>query len=126
MKNVLVVDDEPDVEFLFLQRFRKEIKSGNIEFQFAFSTDEALEFLNKESAQDFLLVLSDINMPGMSGLELLDNIKKTYLKPPPVVMMITAYGDEENYTTAMSLGADDFLTKPLEFKLLKEKLKEIQ
>jgi DNA-binding response OmpR family regulator len=62
-------------------------------------------------------------MPGMSGLELLKHIKEKYKKPPPVVMMITAYGDEDNYNTAMKLGADDFLTKPLDFRLLKEKLK---
>jgi DNA-binding response OmpR family regulator len=64
-------------------------------------------------------------MPGMSGLELLQQIKKNFLKPPPVVMMITAYGDKENYDTAMRLGADDFLTKPVEFGILKEKLKAI-
>ena len=72
-----------------------------------------------------VLILSDINMPGMSGLELLEQIKKNFYKPPPVVMMITAYGDKENYDTAMKLGADDFLTKPVEFGILKEKLKAI-
>ena len=71
------------------------------------------------------LILSDINMPGMSGLELLDHIKQKYHKPPPVVMMITAYGDAENYNMAKSLGADDFLTKPVDFASLKEKLKTI-
>ena len=64
-------------------------------------------------------------MPGMSGLELLGEIKKNYKKPPPVVMMITAYGDDENYNTAIKLGADDFLTKPVDFTYLKEKLKKI-
>ena len=70
-----------------------------------------------------VLILSDINMPGMSGLELLKHIKEKYENPPPVVMMITAYGDTENYNQAMKLGADEFLTKPVDFILLKEKLK---
>ena len=69
-----------------------------------------------------ILILSDINMPGMSGLELLKKIKSNYVAPPPVVMMVTAYGDEENYNTAKRLGADDFLTKPVDFTLLKQKL----
>ena len=72
--------------------------------------------------QEAILILSDINMPGMSGLELLERIKKNYLAPPPVVMMVTAYGDDENFNTAKRLGADDFLTKPVDFKVLKEKL----
>jgi len=121
---ILVVDDEMDVKLLFQQRFRKEIKNGEMVFAFAFSGEEALTYL-EENAHDGVLILSDINMPGMSGLELLGKIKQEYKKPPPVVMMITAYGDEENYNTAMKLGADDFLTKPLEFKVLKEKLKEL-
>ncbi len=72
--------------------------------------------------QEAVLIISDINMPGMSGLELLKNIKEKYEKPSPVVMMITAYGDENNYRMAMQLGADDFLTKPLDFTSLKVKL----
>ncbi|NEN25028.1 response regulator [Cryomorpha ignava] len=122
--NILVVDDERDVKALFEQRFRKEIRSGEHNFVFAFSGKEALEILS-EMDQKAVLILSDINMPGMSGLELLATIKKSYRKPPPVVMMITAYGDEENYNTATRLGADDFLTKPLDFKLLKSKLATI-
>ncbi len=121
---ILVVDDEKDVQVLFEQRFRKEIKSGEIQFAFAFSGEEALEYLNSHDHKA-VLILSDINMPGMSGLELLQNIKEKYEKPPPVVMMITAYGDEENYNQAMKLGADDFLTKPVDFTALKEKLKSI-
>lgn len=121
---ILVVDDEQDVKTLFLQRFRKEIKSGDMTFVFAFSGEEAIEYL-KENKQEAVLILSDINMPGMSGLELLDHIKQKFNEPPPVVMMITAYGDEENYNTAKSLGADDFLTKPLDFRLLKDKLKTL-
>ncbi|MGB3075278.1 MAG: response regulator [Chitinophagales bacterium] len=119
---ILVVDDEKDVQVLFEQRFRKEIKSGEMELAFAFSGEEALLFMN-EHEHEAVLILSDINMPGMSGLELLQHIKEKYEKPPPVVMMITAYGDDENYNQAMKLGADDFLTKPVDFTSLKEKLK---
>ena len=99
---ILVVDDEQDVKTLFQQRFRKEIRKGELDFVFAFSGEEALETLR--------------------GLQLLEIIKKDFVAPPPVVMMVTAYGDEENFNTAKSLGADDFLTKPVDFKLLKEKL----
>ena len=122
MEKILVVDDERDIKILFEQRFRKEIKSGEFEFIFAFSGEEALDYL-KDHPREAVLILSDINMPGMSGLELLKQIKEKYEKPPPVVMMITAYGDEENYTRAMQLGADDFLTKPVDFTALKRKLK---
>lgn len=120
---ILVVDDERDVQVLFEQRFRKEIKSGEIELAFAFSGEEALLFMN-DHEHEAVLILSDINMPGMSGLELLQHIKEKFEKPPPVVMMITAYGDDENYNHAMKLGADDFLTKPVDFGSLKEKLKK--
>ena len=119
---ILVVDDEKDIKTLFEQRFRKEIKSNLVKFVFAFSGEEALELM-KDLQHEAVLILSDINMPGMSGLELLEHIKHQYLKPPPVVMMVTAYGDEENRKTATDLGADDFLTKPVDFKLLKDKLK---
>ncbi|MBD1391528.1 response regulator [Mucilaginibacter glaciei] len=122
---ILVVDDEADVQPLFLQRFRKEIKNHEIEFSFAQSGEEALQYL-EEKHSEVVLILSDINMPGMSGIELLDHIRHDYnMPPPPVVMMITAYGDDENYRQAMDKGADDFLTKPLDFNLLKEKLKTI-
>ena len=119
---ILVVDDESDMQILFEQRFRKEIKSGEMNFIFANSGISALDYLNHQDHQ-FVLILSDINMPGMSGLELLQQIKQKYKAPPPTVMMITAYGDAYNYNQAMSLGADDFLTKPLDFTALKEKLK---
>jgi CheY-like chemotaxis protein len=95
-----------------------------MEFAFAYSGEDALKYLN-DLSHEAVLILSDINMPGMSGLELLRHIKEKHKLPPPMVMMITAYGDAENYNTAMKLGADDFLTKPLEFSLLKEKLKAI-
>jgi CheY-like chemotaxis protein len=118
---ILVVDDERDVELLFRQRFRKEIRAELVEFHFAFSGEEALQRI-EEMEQQAILILSDINMPGMSGLELLEQIRNHYENPPPVVMMITAYGDEHNRNTAKRLGANDFLTKPLDFKLLKDKL----
>lgn len=121
---ILVVDDEKDVQVLFEQRFRKEIRDKEMGFVFAFSGEEALIYLNKNE-HEAVLILSDINMPGMSGLELLRHIKEKHHEPPPVVMMITAYGDKENYDAAMRLGADDFLAKPLEFNVLKEKLKAI-
>ncbi len=119
---ILVVDDEKDIQTLFEQRFRREIKNGELDFVFAFSGEEALTYM-KGHDQEAVLILSDINMPGMSGLELLKHIKEKYEKPPPIVMMITAYGDDENYQQAMKLGADDFLTKPVDFIYLKEKLK---
>ncbi len=122
MNKILVVDDERDIQTLFEQHFRKEIRHGEVQFVFSFSGEEALTYMY-EHEQEAVLILSDINMPGMSGLELLKHIKEKYEKPPPVVMMITAYGDDDNYRTAMRLGADDFLTKPLDFKSLKEKLK---
>ncbi len=121
---ILVVDDETDVKTLFEQRFRKEIKNREILFAFANSGEEALEYM-KTHDHEAVLILSDINMPGMSGLQLLQHIKQKYETPPPVVMMITAYGDDENYQQAMKLGADDFLTKPVDFTVLKEKLKTI-
>lgn len=119
---ILVVDDEKDIKTLFEQRFRREIKNKLAEFVFAFSGEEALEQLSKME-HEAVLILSDINMPGMSGLQLLEQVKKKYLKPPPVVMMITAYGDAENHRLAKELGADDFLTKPVDFIMLKERLK---
>jgi two-component system, chemotaxis family, chemotaxis protein CheY len=121
---ILVVDDEKDVQVLFEQRFRKEIRDKEMIFVFAFSGEEALTYM-KDHEHEAVLILSDINMPGMSGLELLGHIKQKYVKPPPLVMMITAYGDAENFNTAKQLGADDFLTKPVDFTALKEKLKTI-
>jgi two-component system chemotaxis response regulator CheY len=120
---ILVVDDERDIQTLFEQRFRKEIRDKSHEFVFAFSGEEALSYLN-QNEHEVVIILSDINMPGMSGLELLRHIKQIYQNPPPVVMMITAYGDAENFNTAKQLGADDFLTKPVDFTILKEKFKQ--
>ncbi len=120
---ILVIDDEKDIQILFEQRFRKDIREHAMEFVFAYSGEEALAYLNQH-VHEVVLILSDINMPGMSGLVLLEHIKRKYAIPPPVVMMITAYGDADSYNLAMQLGADDFLTKPLDFNLLREKLKE--
>ena len=97
---ILVVDDEADVQPLFLQRFRKEIKNHEFDFDFAMSGEEALSYLHDRHTE-VVLILSDINMPGMSGLELLSRIRHEYDAPPPMVMMITAYGDEENHQQAM-------------------------
>ncbi len=117
---IMVVDDEEDVQLLFRQQFRREIKKGLVEFHFAFSAKEALEYLNTEAAGSIVLILSDINMPGMNGLELLKIIKATF--PNLKVFMITAYGDEQNYRQAMENGADDYLNKPVEFAKLKSKI----
>jgi len=120
--NILVVDDERDVQDLFEQRFRKEIKEGTIKLVFAFSGDDALLYMENHPHEE-VLILSDINMPGMNGIDLLKKIKKKYEQPPPIVVMITAYGDQEIYNLAMKFGADGFLTKPVDFSSLKEKLK---
>ena len=123
MIRMLVVDDERDVELLFSQKFRKEIRTGEVQLNFAFNGEEALTFIHTLNPFDLVVVLSDINMPGMTGLELLKIIKTEYKDLR--VMMITAYGDEKNYTSAISTGADDFLTKPVDFSMLKEKVLKI-
>ena len=120
MKKILVVDDEQDVELLFRQKFRKELKSGEFDFHFAFNGEDALHYLRTLEPCDLVLVLSDINMPGMTGLELLRNIRTEF--PQLRVMMVTAYGDDNNYRKAMEIGASDFVTKPVNFVLLKEKI----
>ena len=120
---VLVVDDEEDVQWLFKQRFRKELRSGDIDLQFAFSGEQALNFLRGVLAADVMLILSDINMPGMTGLELLKEVNEEFPQLP--VHMITAYGDETNYRTAMDYGADGYMTKPLDFEQLKSKVLEL-
>lgn len=119
---VLVVDDERDVEFLFRQKFRKEIRQGMIDLAFAFSAEEALHLLGEERA-DVVLVLSDINMPGMNGLELLRRIKET---PPPIpVCMMTAYGNDEYRQKAHEYGSDGYLTKPVDFEDLKQRIRTL-
>ncbi len=117
---ILVVDDEQDVELLFKQRFRKSIREGEINIDFAFSGEEALAFLHQPGSPDIALILSDINMPGMTGFELLEKVKSEY--PELKVMMISAYGDHEHTQKAMRLGADELLVKPIDFKKLEEKL----
>ena len=118
---ILVVDDEKDVEILFRQKFRKELKHGNLELVFAFSGQEALEFLEKNIPPKVMYIFSDINMPGMTGLELLDKVKNLY--PQIKVSMISAYGDQANHDKAMASGAKEFFTKPIDFDSLKEEVK---
>lgn len=121
---ILVVDDEQDIKPLFEQRFRREIRSGVLDFSFAFSGEEALRYMEAH-ASEVVLILSDINMPGMSGIELLKKIRLDHASPHPKVMMVTAYNDDDYYQQALSNGADDFLTKPLDFSKLKEKLQTL-
>jgi CheY-like chemotaxis protein len=108
----LVVDDERDVEILFRQKLRKEIKSGEIDIEFAFSGQEALEILRGNKPPAVVYIFSDINMPGMTGIDLLEKVKIEF--PGIKVSMISAYGDSENYERAMSSGAKGFFTKPIE------------
>ncbi len=117
---VLIVDDEKDVKLLFEQRFRRERRKGEIELHFAFSGFEALQCLQLEPPPDLVLVLSDINMPGMTGLELLQEVKRRF--PGLKVFMITAYDDETKRKLAEQYGADDYVTKPIDFGLLKQKI----
>jgi len=117
---IMVVDDEQDMKLLFEQRFRKEIKSGQVAFLFAFSGEEARDYLKSNGTDNVNKILSDINMPGMNGLELLKWIKENY--PELKVAMITAYGDQNNYNQAIEYGCDDYMTKPIDFDQLKEKV----
>ncbi len=120
---ILIVDDEKDVEMLFRQKFRKEIKNENLELIFAFSGNEALQILEAEDPPNVVYVFSDINMPGMTGLELLQKVKTRF--PKIKVSMISAYGDTENQDKAMSSGAKEFFTKPIDFISLKKEIREI-
>ena len=119
----LVVDDEPDVQLLFTQRFRREVRQGLVEFHFATSGPEALEALHDGGAADVVLVLSDINMPGMTGIELLRLIKREF--PELRVMMVTAYDNAELQREAFEAGAEGYLTKPLDFSELKRDVFQI-
>ncbi len=120
---ILVVDDEKDVEMLFRQKFRKEIKSGQLELVFAFSGEEALTLLGSTNPPEVVYVFSDINMPGMSGLDLLELVKSKY--PKIKVSMISAYGDDENYKKAIQSGAREFFTKPIDFNSLKSEINNL-
>ena len=118
-----MVDDEEDAQELFRQNFRREVRKGVYAFEFAQSAETALDILAGQAPPEIVLVLSDINMPGISGIDLLAEIRERWRDV--TVFMITAYGDEENYKTSIKLGADDFLTKPLDFTTLKNKLKNL-
>jgi len=114
---ILIVDDEHDVQLLFEQRFRKEIRSGLVELVFAHTGNDALTILEQTNPVDYLLILSDINMPGMNGIELLKSIKSSYHSLQ--VYMVTAYDTTRYYEQAISSGADGYITKPVDFADLK-------
>lgn len=121
--SVLVVDDEPDVIDLFKRQFRRELRRGDVALHFADSGEDALEKLKSGLEPEIMLILSDINMPGISGLDLLKASKALWPRLP--VAMITAYGDDESRGTAMASGATEFLVKPLDFSVLKAKLADM-
>ena len=118
--SILVVDDESDVAELYRQRFRREVRQGTYTMHFANSGEDALDKLAGGVEPNLIAILSDINMPGMDGLDLLAEVKRHY--PDLPVMMVTAYGDDERRRRARELGAVDFLSKPIDFELLKEQL----
>ena len=117
---VLVVDDEPDVETLFRQRFRRDLREQRFVMDFAISAKDALARIASIIEQPLILILSDINMPGMTGLEMLPKAKA--LRPDVPIIMITAYGDTETKRKAIEGGADGLLTKPIDFTLLREEI----
>jgi CheY-like chemotaxis protein len=121
--SILVVDDEPDVGDLFRQRFRRESRDGTYVMHFAGSGEAALDQLSEGIEPTLIVILSDINMPGMDGLQLLAEIKQRFPSLP--VMMVTAYGDDERRRRASELGAFEFLTKPVDFDRLKEQLRQL-
>jgi CheY-like chemotaxis protein len=121
--SILVVDDEPDVADLFRQRFRREARQGTFVVHFAASGTEALDRLAEEIQPALAAVLSDINMPGMDGLQLLGEIKRR--RPDLPVTMVTAYGDDDRRRRAAELGAVEFITKPVDFDQLKEQLRQL-
>jgi CheY-like chemotaxis protein len=121
--SILVVDDEPDVAELFRQRFRREMRQGTYVLHFAQSGEEALQQLLTGIQPQLIVILSDINMPGMDGLTLLREIKSR--RPELPVMMVTAYGDDERRRTAGDYGAAEFITKPVDFALLKQHLQSL-
>jgi len=121
--SILVVDDEPDVADLFRQRFRREVRQGTYVLHFAVSGEEALDELADGIEPPLIVILSDINMPGMDGLALLHEIKTR--RPDLPVIMVTAYGDDERRRRATEYGAAEFLTKPVDFDSLKARLRQL-
>ena len=117
---ILVVDDEPDVEALFRQQFRRDLRAGRFAMEFAQSAPMALQRIIKAGDESLILILSDINMPGMSGLELLPKAKA--LRPDVPIIMITAYGDAETRRRALENGAEALLTKPIDFGTLRNEI----
>jgi DNA-binding NtrC family response regulator len=121
---ILVVDDEKDIPVLFEQRFKSEIKSGLFEFHYAFSSEEALHYLDNQLHPHLMLILSDINMPGINGLDLLKIIKRRH--PSIIVIMLTAYGDAYNSQLAYEYGAEEIINKPINFLYLKNLLLDLK
>jgi len=117
---VLVVDDEPDVEDLFRQQFRRDLRAQRFVMDFANSAADALARIASTIGQSLILILSDINMPGMTGLEMLPKVKE--IRPEVPVIMITAYGDADTKRKAIESGADGLLTKPIDFTVLREEI----
>ncbi len=117
---ILVVDDEPDVEALFRQQFRRDLRGGRFTMEFAQSAPAALDCISAAGDASLILILSDINMPGMSGLELLPKAKA--VRPDVPVIMITAYGDAETKRKALEKGADALFTKPIDFAMLRTEI----
>src|SRR4249919_4265853 len=117
---IVVVDDEPDVEEMFRQQFRRDLRSGRFTMEFALSAPAALERVKAIPDPSLILILSDINMPGMSGLEMLPRVKAE--RPNVPVIMITAYGDAETRRKAIERGAVGLLTKPIDFALLRHEI----
>ena len=120
---ILVVDDEPDVEALFRQQFRRDLRSGRFLMEFAPSAPAALERARNAADPSLILILSDINMPGMSGLDLIPAVKER--RPDLPVFMISAYGDSERVNTALERGASKFLSKPVDFPHLKQEVSRV-
>lgn len=121
--SILIVDDEADVAELFRQQFRREVRQGLYVLHFASSGEGALAMLGEGIRPQLIVILSDINMPGMDGLMLLSEIKRQW--PELTVMMVTAYGDEERRRVANAQGAADFITKPVNFNILKRQLEQM-
>jgi len=117
---VLVVDDEPDVEALFRQQFRRDLRAQRFVMEFANSGADALARIASTIEQSLILVLSDINMPGMTGIEMLPKVRE--MRPNVPIIMITAYGDPETKRKALENGATGLLTKPIDFALLREEI----